>query len=280
MSYTTIEAIAPTEVVEVEVVPEDFDYSQVQQVWRKELIEDTDQLQHKAQQTLLNMIEMGQIAEKWRERLPNGQYGKWVELKFPGSGATSRYCRQVFKRFSSLKECQLLTKFDTSAARLLSAETVPDEAFERAIALAETGTQITEKRAKLLVKGEVAVVQVGKEVTVRNPDCKEHFGRQGTVVQVDKNRILHIEDQEGDVFTILDTELYPSTKHVPTKKAVTEASGLFPPSFSAADETRLEAMEELVKRAIELGEIILAVLPVHPAKNSLREWLNDAKRYF
>lgn len=82
----------------------------------------------------------------------NGTFTRWCHERCGLSKmSVSRFIRS-YKCFSEVKDSnKLLPSFDQSALYLLSADTCPEAAFDKAIEIAESGEVVTHKKAKELV---------------------------------------------------------------------------------------------------------------------------------
>lgn len=100
------------------------------------------------------MLKIGAELSKAQERLANhgnGTFGKWCKERLGISSQSARNAINAFHAFGQ-EDCKtVLQSFDASALYLLSADSTPEEATEKAWELAEAGETITKKRAKQIV---------------------------------------------------------------------------------------------------------------------------------
>lgn len=84
-----------------------------------------------------------------KEALPHGQFLPWLRAEFGWSERSAQNFMGVAEKFKSAKIADL--PIQPSAAYLLAAPSVPDEAREKAVEKAEAGEEITFATAKELV---------------------------------------------------------------------------------------------------------------------------------
>jgi hypothetical protein len=100
--------------------------------------------------SLENIIEIGSELVAVKKALPHGQFGKWLDVEFGWSERTVRNFMDVSQRFGKSANFADLP-IQPSAAYLLAAPSVPDEAWRSAIEMAFEGEQITTKMARKIV---------------------------------------------------------------------------------------------------------------------------------
>jgi hypothetical protein len=84
-----------------------------------------------------------------KETLPHGQFLPWLKAEFGWSERTAQNFMSVAEQFKSAKIADL--PIQPSAAYLLAAPSVPDEARQKAVEKAEAGEEITFATAKEIV---------------------------------------------------------------------------------------------------------------------------------
>jgi hypothetical protein len=108
-----------------------------------------ERIRGRLRKTLEDLIEVGSDLLEVKEALPHGQFGAWLKAEFGWSERMAQNFMSVAERFKSAKFAEL--PIQPSAAYLLAAPAVPDEARQVAIEKAEAGEEITFTTAKEIV---------------------------------------------------------------------------------------------------------------------------------
>ena len=108
-----------------------------------------DRIRERVKKTVEDIIEVGNDLLAVKEALEHGQFGPWLKAEFGWSERTAQNFMSVAERFKSAKFAEL--PIQPSAAYLLAAPAVPDEARQVAIEKAEAGEEITFTTAKEIV---------------------------------------------------------------------------------------------------------------------------------
>jgi hypothetical protein len=108
----------------------------------------TARIREKVKRTLEDLIEVGKDLVAVKEELPHGQFGPWLEAEFGWGERMAQNLISVAERFGPKTEIIADLTIQPTAAYLLAAPSVPDEAREKAIKRAEAGEQITTTVAK------------------------------------------------------------------------------------------------------------------------------------
>jgi hypothetical protein len=134
-----------------ELVVVGFDYSPLEQQVAKQVRDTADRIRSKVKKTLEDIIEVGNDLVAVKEALPHGQFGPWLKAEFGWGGRMAQNFMSVAERFGPKTEIIADLTIQPTAAYLLAAPTVPDEAREKAVERAEAGEQITTAVAREIV---------------------------------------------------------------------------------------------------------------------------------
>jgi hypothetical protein len=108
-----------------------------------------DRIRERIKKTVEDIIEVGNDLLAVKETLPHGQFLPWLRAEFGWSERSAQNFMGVAEQFKSAKIADL--PIQPSAAYLLAAPSVPDEAREKAVEKAEAGEEITFAAAKEIV---------------------------------------------------------------------------------------------------------------------------------
>jgi hypothetical protein len=127
-----------------------------------------DRIRERVKKTVEDIIEVGNDLLAVKEALEHGQFGPWLKGEFGWSERTARNLMAVAEQFGKSAIIADLP-IQPTAAYLLAAPAVPDEAREDAIEKAKAGEQITVSAAKETRAGVVQADQAGMhEVPARS----------------------------------------------------------------------------------------------------------------
>ena len=132
-----------------ELVVLGFDYSPLDTKIAEQARSTADRIRERLKKTLEDLIEVGSDLLVVKEALPHGQFLPWLKAEFGWSERTAQNFMSVAESFKSAKFADL--PIQPSAAYLLAAPAVPDEARQVAIEKAEAGEEITFSSAKEIV---------------------------------------------------------------------------------------------------------------------------------
>ena len=135
--------------VKGELVVLGFDYSPLDTKIAEKARSAADRIRERLKKTMEDLIEVGTDLLAVKEALPHGQFLPWLKAEFGWSERTAQNFMSVAERFKSAKFAEL--PIQPSAAYLLAAPAVPDEARQVAIEKAEAGETITFTTAKEIV---------------------------------------------------------------------------------------------------------------------------------
>ena len=133
----------------VGTVPE-FDYHRLEADVAARVRASTARIQARLQKTLADLVSIGNELQAIKEALEQGQFGRWLKAEFGWTDRTARHYMAVARQFGQT-EIISETSITPTAAFLLAARSVPDEARQEAIQLAQDGQPLTVKRAKEIV---------------------------------------------------------------------------------------------------------------------------------
>jgi hypothetical protein len=108
-----------------------------------------DRIRRRIKQAVEDIIEVGNDLLAVKEALEHGQFGPWLKAEFGWSERTAQNFMSVAERFNSANFAEL--PIQPSAAYLLAAPAVPDEARQVAVEKAEAGEEITFATAREIV---------------------------------------------------------------------------------------------------------------------------------
>jgi hypothetical protein len=126
-----------------------FDYSPLESQVAEKARSTAERIRERLKKTLEDLIGVGSDLLEIKKELPHGQFGAWLKAEFGWSERTAQNFMSVAERFKSAKFAEL--PIQPSAAYLLAAPAVPDEARQVAIEKAEAGEEITFTTAKEIV---------------------------------------------------------------------------------------------------------------------------------
>jgi hypothetical protein len=109
-----------------------------------------DRIRERINKTVEDIIAVGNDLLAVKDSLEHGQFGPWLKAEFGWSERTAQNFMSVAEKFKSAKFADL--PIQPSAAYLLAAPAVPDEARQKAIEKAEAGEEITFAAAKVIVR--------------------------------------------------------------------------------------------------------------------------------
>jgi hypothetical protein len=110
-----------------------------------------DRIREKVKNTLQDIIEIGNDLLTVKDALPRGQFGPWLRAEFGWGERTAQNFMSVAQRFGLKTEIIADFTIQPTAAYLLAAPSVPDEARQQAVERAEAGEKITSSIAKAIL---------------------------------------------------------------------------------------------------------------------------------
>lgn len=127
-----------------------FDYSALGNQLGPKVEQITREIKNLVQQDAFTRCQVGERLLEIKEMLSHGQWLDWLEHDFPWSDRQAQYLMQAAKTFGD----QIRTGFvfEARALRMLSGESVPEEARTEAIEIAEEGATVTNAHAEALIK--------------------------------------------------------------------------------------------------------------------------------
>jgi hypothetical protein len=108
-----------------------------------------DRIRQRIKKTVEDIIEVGNDLLAVKKTLPHGQFLPWLKAEFGWSERSAQNFMSVAEQFKSAKIADL--PIQPSAAYLLAAPSIPDEAREKAVEKAEAGEEITFAAAREIV---------------------------------------------------------------------------------------------------------------------------------
>jgi hypothetical protein len=132
-----------------ELVVVGFNYDLLETKLADKVRSAADRIRERVKKTVEDIIEVGNDLLAVKEALPHGQFLPWVKAEFGWSERSAQNFMSVAEKFKSAKIADL--PIQPSAAYLLAAPSVPDEAREKAVEKAEAGEEITFAAAREIV---------------------------------------------------------------------------------------------------------------------------------
>lgn len=108
-----------------------------------------DRIRERVKKTVEDIIAVGNDLLAVKEALPHGQFLPWLKAEFGWSERSAQNFMSVAEQFKSAKIADL--PIQPSAAYLLAAPSIPDEARQKAVEKAEAGEEITFATARVIV---------------------------------------------------------------------------------------------------------------------------------
>jgi hypothetical protein len=127
-----------------------FDYSPLEVQVTEKVRSSAEAIRQEVRNTLESAIKIGQELLHVKEALPHGQFLPWLQAEFGWAERTARNFMAVAEQFGKSAIIADLP-IQPTAAYLLAAPAVPDQAREVAIEKAKAGEQITVAAAKEIV---------------------------------------------------------------------------------------------------------------------------------
>lgn len=132
-----------------ELVVVGFNYDLLETKLADKVRSAADRIRERVKKTVEDIIEVGNDLLAVKEALPHGQFLPWLKAEFGWSERSAQNFMSVAEQFKSAKIADL--PIQPSAAYLLAAPSVPDEAREKAVEKAEAGEEITFAAAREIV---------------------------------------------------------------------------------------------------------------------------------
>jgi hypothetical protein len=128
-----------------------FNYHELDKSLADKLRSAAERIREKVKRTVHYLIEVGNDLLEVKEALPHGQFGAWLKAEFGWGERQARNFISVAERFGPKSAIIADLTFQPTAAYLLAAPSVPDEARDKAIERAEAGERITTIVAREIV---------------------------------------------------------------------------------------------------------------------------------
>lgn len=120
-----------------------FDYTPLNAQVAQRVQTAAQRIRRMVQQTLQNLLAVGQELLAVKKTLPHGHFGPWLRAEFGWTERTARNFMAVAERFGAKTEMISDLRIDPTAAYLLAAPSTPEEASAAAVRRAENGERIT-----------------------------------------------------------------------------------------------------------------------------------------
>jgi hypothetical protein len=128
-----------------------FNYDLLETKVAEKVRSTADRIRQKVKKTLEDIIEVGNDLLAVKDTLPHGQFGSWLKAEFGWGERMAQNFMAVAQTFGPKTEIIADLTIQPTAAYLLAAPSVPDEAREKAVERAEAGEQITTVVAKEII---------------------------------------------------------------------------------------------------------------------------------
>lgn len=125
-----------------------FDYSALSLSFQVELRASKERIKMRLRRTVEDIIEIGRELHSVKDRLPHGQFERWVESEFEMSKMTSARFMQAWERFGNKSNMVLL--FSPAVLYSLAAPSTPDVVVDQAVAKADAGEVVNIAEVKRL----------------------------------------------------------------------------------------------------------------------------------
>lgn len=132
-----------------ELVVVGFNYDLLETKLADKVRNAADRIRERVKKTVEDIIEVGKDLLAVKEALAHGQFLPWIKAEFGWGERTAQNFMSVAEQFKSAKIADL--PIQPSAAYLLAAPSVPDEARQKAVEKAEAGEEITFAAAREIV---------------------------------------------------------------------------------------------------------------------------------
>lgn len=129
-----------------------FDYTQLEPKTANRARAAAVRIRAAVKRTIEDIIEVGFGLTAVKEILPHGQFGPWLKAEFGWGDRMARNFMAVAEQFGPKTEIIADLRIQPTAAYILAAPSVPDEARTIAVERAQAGEVITTKAAKAIVK--------------------------------------------------------------------------------------------------------------------------------
>jgi hypothetical protein len=128
-----------------------FNYDLLETKVAEKVRSSADRIRERINKTVEDIIAVGNELLAVKDSLDHGQFGPWLKAEFGWSERSARNFMAVAEQFGKSANFADLP-FQPSAAYLLAAPAVPDEARQKAVEKAEAGEEITFAAAKVIVR--------------------------------------------------------------------------------------------------------------------------------
>ena len=136
-----------------------FDYGTLDHDTRSFLQTKTAEIRILVKQTAQGVIDIGQRLLEVRDRLEHGQFLHWIETEFGWKKSTAYNLINVASNFQPVGNFD----FSPKVLYLLAAPSVPEEARQEALCLAESGEKITPAKAQEIIAKHKAEAEAAKQ---------------------------------------------------------------------------------------------------------------------
>ncbi len=155
-----------------------FDYASLSLETSEFVWERTQQIKKRIERIEEDIIAIGKYLIEVKEKLPVGQYIKWLQAEFNWSDRQSRRYVSVAKRFGGRLDTLSKLNIDRTAYYDLAKTTTSEEVVEAVLERAQTGERITPKIVK----------EVQQKYLNPEPDSTQQSATQETREKAVKNR--------------------------------------------------------------------------------------------
>jgi hypothetical protein len=129
-----------------------FDYAPLDAEIAQQVQKATERIRQLVKRTLEDLLAVGTELLTVKQSLPHGSFGPWLRAEFGWKERTARNFMAVAQRFGGKTAIIADLPIEPTAAYLLAAPSVPEEASAAAIQRAESGVHITVAVAKEILR--------------------------------------------------------------------------------------------------------------------------------
>jgi hypothetical protein len=134
------------------VVRKSFDYASLDAGMAAQVQTAAHRIRQRIKQSMEILVAVGNDLLAVKQVLPHGSFGPWMRTEFGWAERTARNLMRVAQRFGPKSAILADLPIDATAAYLLAAPSVPDEAIVAALDRAQNGERITPSAANEIIR--------------------------------------------------------------------------------------------------------------------------------
>ena len=188
-----------------------FDYSAIEDLAERKFLRDRARsFRGLAQATLGGIVDIGRSLVEAKEKLPHGQFLRWIRMEFAWCERTARSFMDVYRRFKSANVADL--KIDVSALYLLAAPSTPEPVRAEVLRRAEAGEKIPHRVARGAIDDYRAASEPGAPAETSLQIVSRQDPKQGEVETV--SQAIEVLDAMNLEKTAAEIAGYPEAVRV------------------------------------------------------------------